>query len=246
MQVTTIGYWGGYPAANSATSCYLVEEDNYKLLVDCGSGALAKLQQKIEIKELDAVVLSHYHQDHIADIGVLQYACLVQNTIAETTDVLPIFGHEMDEKSFQSLTHQYTEGVAYDPTQTLQLGPLSVEFLQTLHPVPCFAMKICSSTAEVVYTADTGYFEELASFAHGADLLITDTNFYKGMDGSGPGHMTSEEAATVAKKADVETLWLSHLPQFGRRKLLLQEAADVFNGHIKLADEKLAWRSDAQ
>ncbi|GGF15866.1 hypothetical protein GCM10010954_13130 [Halobacillus andaensis] len=246
MKVTTIGYWGGYPAVNSATSCYLMEEENYKLLIDCGSGALAQLQQKLEVTDLDAVVLSHYHHDHIADIGVLQYAWLVQNTIQETSDVLPIFGHEQDEKGLQSLTHQYTEGVAYDPNQPLELGPFTIEFLQTKHPVPCYAMKICSNTDQIVYTADTSYFEELAQFAKGSDLLITDTNFYKGMDGSGPGHMTSEEAGKIANLADVDTLWLSHLPHFGETNLLKQEAADVFKGHIELAENELTWSSDAQ
>ncbi|WP_101843433.1 MBL fold metallo-hydrolase [Halobacillus sp. Marseille-P3879] len=246
MQVTAIGYWGGYPAVNGATSCYLFEEEGYNLLVDCGSGALSKLQKKIGVKDLDAVILSHYHKDHTADVGVLQYAWLVQNSITDSSDVLPIFGHVQDEGGFQSLTHQFTEGVAYDPDEALQLGPFTIEFLQTRHPVPCYALKICSSTGEVVYTADTSYFEELSAFAGGADLLITDTNFYKGMDGSGPGHMTSEEAGTIAADAGVNTLWLSHLPHFGERNLLLQEAADVFHGHIELAEEELTWKSNAE
>ncbi|WP_173916997.1 MBL fold metallo-hydrolase [Halobacillus sp. Marseille-Q1614] len=246
MKVTTIGYWGGYPGVNSATSSYLIEEGDFSLLVDCGSGALARVQQKLEVMDLDAVILSHYHHDHVADIGVLQYAWLVQNTINESSDILPIYGHQEDGQAFEMLTHQYTEGIAYDPSQTLEIGPFTIEFLKTKHPVPCYALKICNGTETVVYTADTSHFEELGTFAEAADLLITDTNFYKGMDGEKPGHMTSEEAASVAEKANVETLWLSHLPHFGDLNMLKQEAADVYNGNIELAEEGLTWSGKDQ
>ncbi|MGP4061984.1 MBL fold metallo-hydrolase [Halobacillus sp. H74] len=241
MKVTVIGYWGAYPAEGSATSGYLFEKDGFSMLVDCGSGVLSRLQQFKKVNDIDAVILSHYHHDHFADIGPLQYAWLVQNTIAETEETLPIYGHEEDKGKFKALTHQYTEGVAYDPEQSLQIGPFTIDFEKTLHPVPCYSMRITDGDATIVYTADTSYFSGLSNFAKGADLLITDTNFYKGMDGEGPGHMTSPEAATIAKNAEVKTLWLSHLPHFGKLTLLRQEAEDVFEGTIQLAEEGLSW-----
>ncbi|UOQ92783.1 MBL fold metallo-hydrolase [Halobacillus shinanisalinarum] len=244
MKITVIGYWGGYPAAGSATSSYLVEKNDYTLLVDCGSGSLSRLQQFKKVTDLDAVILSHYHHDHIADLGVLQYAWLVQNNLEQTENILPIYGHSEDG-AFSKLSHQYTNGMAYHPGETLQLGPLSINFLKTDHPVPCYGMRICDGTDVFVYTADTSYNNEWVQFAKGADLLVTDTNFYKGMDGSGPGHMTSEEAATIANKANVDTLWLSHLPHFGQHTRLKQEAEDVFHGTIQLATEGLTWGEDS-
>ena len=241
MKVTVIGYWGAYPAAGSATSGYLFEKDGFVMLVDCGSGVLSRLQQFKKVTDLDAIVLSHYHHDHIADIGPLQYACLVQNTLAETNVKLPIYGHEEDKQKFDSLTHQYTEGMAYDPEQTLEVGPFSIDFQKTNHPVPCYGMRISDGNDTAVYTADTSYFKEWVNFARGADLLITDTNFYKGMDGKKAGHMTSTEAGTIATEANVQTLWLSHLPHFGQLTKLRQEAEDVFHGTIQLADEGLTW-----
>ncbi|MFQ3543806.1 MBL fold metallo-hydrolase [Halobacillus rhizosphaerae] len=246
MKVTIIGYWGAYPAAGSATSGYLVEHNGYKLLVDCGSGVLSRLQQFIHVKDLDAVILSHYHNDHIADIGPLQYSWLVQNTLSGSEDVLPIYGHEENKAAFSQLSHQFTKGVAYLPEETLQIGPFTIDFQRTNHPVPCFGMRISDGEDDLVYTADTSYFPEWASFAKHASLLITDTNFFKGMDGSGPGHMTSEEAASIAQEAKVETLWLSHLPHFGELTRLRQEAEDQFNGHIFVAKEGLTWKGSAQ
>ncbi|MGR9050896.1 MBL fold metallo-hydrolase [Halobacillus faecis] len=241
MKVTIIGYWGAYPAAGSATSGYLIEKNGFSMLIDCGSGVLSRLQQFKKVEELDAVVLSHYHHDHIADIGPLQYACLVQNTLAETNETLPIYGHREEKKKFETLTHQYTKGMAYDPDKTLEVGPFSIQFQKTNHPVPCYGMRISDGDDTAVYTADTSYFKEWATFARNADLLITDTNFYKGMDGRKAGHMTSTEAATIAEEANVKNLWLSHLPHFGQLTKLRQEAEGIFGGTIQLADEGLTW-----
>ncbi|SDJ43699.1 MBL fold metallo-hydrolase [Salimicrobium halophilum] len=244
MKITTIGYWGAYPAQNSATSSYLVEDQGYRLLVDCGSGALSRLQGYISLNSLDAVIISHYHHDHVADIGVLQHARLVQTKLGHVEGELPIYGHEEDENGFERLSSSYTKAHPYDPESSVSIGPFTISFLKTVHPVPCYGMKITNGDDTIVYTADTAYQKEWIDFSKGADLLITDTNFYKGMDAAQAGHMTSEEAASIAAGAEVEELWLSHLPHFGNHSRLKQEAADVFHGEVKLATEGLRWSSE--
>ncbi|MEG0781710.1 MBL fold metallo-hydrolase, partial [Carnobacterium sp.] len=73
MKLTILGYWGGYPINNEGTSSYLVESEGYHLLIDAGSASLISLENHLDPLELDAVILSHYHHDHVADIGVLQF-----------------------------------------------------------------------------------------------------------------------------------------------------------------------------
>jgi len=69
MKLTVVGHWGAYPGPGGASSGYLLEENNESLLLDCGSGVLAKLYEYTDISQLNNVVLSHYHSDHIASIG---------------------------------------------------------------------------------------------------------------------------------------------------------------------------------
>ncbi|MFD1017782.1 MBL fold metallo-hydrolase [Thalassobacillus hwangdonensis] len=244
MKLTVIGYWGAFPGQGSATSCYLLETSGKKYLIDCGSGSLSRLQYYTEVMDLDGIILSHYHHDHIADIGAIQYAWLVHNMLNKTDRQLLIYGHDENIEAFNKLSHQYTKGIAYVADQTLDLGAVTVDFMRTNHPVPCFGMRVTDGKQAFVYTADTSYSKDWATFAESADLLITDTNFYKGMDGSGPGHMTSEEAGKVAAGAGVSTLWLSHLPHFGDHQLLVKEAGEVFKKNIQLAREGLVWRSE--
>lgn len=241
MKLTIIGYWGGFPAPDSATSSYLLEKDDFTLLIDAGSGSLSKLQKFKNVLDIDAVILSHYHHDHVADIGVLQYAWLVQSYVKGNKEVLPIYAHTADIDGFNSLTHDFTEGVAYDPTQTLTVGPFTITFLETKHPVPCYGMRITDGESVVVYTADTSYQEDWIAFSKDADLLITDCNFYADQDGSGAGHMTSKEGAHIANEANVKELILSHLPQYGNHDDLVQQASEVYSGKIQLAEYGLTW-----
>ncbi|WP_249870151.1 MBL fold metallo-hydrolase [Oceanobacillus saliphilus] len=243
MKLTVIGFWGGYPARDGATSSYLIEKNNFSLLIDAGSGSLSKLQKYKELAELDAVVVSHYHHDHVADIGVLQYAKLIEYYVKGSEKVLPIYGHTKDEKEFETLNHQYTKALPYNPEQELQVGPFTIQFLETVHPVPCYGMRITDGESVIVYTADTSYKDEWSRFAENANLLITDCNYYAGQDGSNAGHMNSEEGAKIARDAGVETLILSHLPQYGELDQLAEEAAEYFKGTIRLAQEGLVWEN---
>lgn len=70
MKITVIGMWGGYPKKDGPCSGYLVEQDGFSMLIDCGSGVLVKLQEFIDLNEINDVLLSHYHYDHASDVGV--------------------------------------------------------------------------------------------------------------------------------------------------------------------------------
>ncbi|OZM58169.1 hypothetical protein CIB95_00910 [Lottiidibacillus patelloidae] len=244
MKVTVIGYWGGFPGKNEATSGYLFQHDGFSLLVDCGSGVLSQLQNYIAIESLDAVILSHYHHDHIADIGPLQYGRLVRTMLGECHTPLPIYGHTLDNDQFNKLTYKnYTTGIAYDPAQRLQIGPFSIEFLKTIHPAPCFALKIGTNSSTVVYTADTSYLENLIPFSKDADLLIAECSFYAEQDGKNAGHLNSLDVATIATDANVKHVLLTHLPHFGDHNQLIKETNTKFTGKTTLASSGFVWEA---
>ena len=74
MKLTVLGTSGPFPRPGSACSGYLLESDNARILLDCGSGVISRLLQICDVSALDAVVLTHLHFDHCSDIGVLRYA----------------------------------------------------------------------------------------------------------------------------------------------------------------------------
>ena len=98
MRVIVLGYYGGYPTRDIGTSSYLLESEGYHLLLDAGSGSLLALEHHLDPLDLDSVLITHYHHDHVADLGVLQFTRLLKRDgDGNRSSILPIYGHNDDE-----------------------------------------------------------------------------------------------------------------------------------------------------
>lgn len=236
MKIIPLGIWGGYPKANSATSSFLIEHDGFHCLFDCGSGVLSSLQNIIELSELDAVVISHYHADHIADVGSLQYSRLIQYYLGEKSDVLPIYGHTEDLEAYNKLTYKtHTEKRPLTVGRTTKVGPFTVDVCETKHAVYCLAVRFSVDGQSVVFTADTEWYPPLVDFARNADLLISEANLYEEHIGLSPGHLGGSEAGKLAQEANAKQLLLTHLPLHGDVNRILQAAKTTFTGPASIA-----------
>ncbi|AAM78759.1 metal-dependent hydrolase [Streptococcus pyogenes JRS4] len=215
MKLTTLGSWGAYPYQDAGTTSYLVTgHDGFQLLMDAGSRALNELEKEISPLDLDAVIISHYHPDHVADLGVLRHYFQLYPKHLWQPKVLPIYGHDEDRHEFAKLSiPDVSEGRAYDVTGVEQIGPFDITFLKTVHPVVCYAFRIVErATGQVlVFTGDSGYFEGLADFAKEADLFLADVYLYEGNENH-MAHLTSKEAGLMASQAGVKKLVLTHMP----------------------------------
>lgn len=237
MRIIPIGIWGGYPKANSATSSFLIEHDGFHCLIDCGSGVLASLQNYFPLEKLDAVVISHYHADHIADVGSLQYSRLINFYLGKPTPALPIYGHTQDQDHFDKLSYkEQTIGVAISEDTIMQIGPFEVSFCQTIHPVYCLAMKFSVDGRSIVLTADTEWRDELVDFARDTDLLISEANLYEEHAGKAPGHMAGSEAGKLANLSGAKQLVLTHLPLHGNIAEILTAARQNYDGLAEIAE----------
>lgn len=242
MELTILGFMGGYPSKGIGTTSYLLTSADFRLLIDVGSQAVIALERHLDPLDLDALILTHYHPDHIADLGVLQHTFLLkERQDGKEKTILPIYGHQESElEKLRNFPH-VSEAINYQADETLQLGPFDIQFLRTVHPVVCYALSIIErdSGKKFVFTADSGYLADLVDFSRDADLLLADTNFYAGNENH-PVHMTSKEVGELAKAADVKSLVLTHLPPDGDWQRLLDEA-QLAADHIKvtLAKEDL-------
>lgn len=215
MKLHTLGCWGAYPFKDEGTTSYLLTgHDGFQLLIDCGSRALNELEKVISPLDLDAVLISHYHPDHVADLGVLRHYFQLYPKHLWEPKVLPIYAHDEDEQEFAKLTLPgVSQGIAYDVNGTEKIGPFEISFIKTVHPVPCYAFRIVEpATGQTfVFTADTGYFAEMTDFARGADFFLADVYLYEGAENH-IAHLTTKEAGQMAVAAGVRRLVLTHMP----------------------------------
>jgi ribonuclease BN (tRNA processing enzyme) len=230
MKLTVLGCYGPYPAAGGACSGYLLEEDGYVVLIDCGSAVLSRLQQHLQVRELKAVLLSHLHFDHTADLMVMRYALDYAQSRGLLHRPLPLYSPpEPASASRQLLYKDLFEPGLLNAAEPLQLGPFHFTFLETVHSIPCMAMRIETERGILVYSGDTEYFDGLIEFAGGADLFLCEANFLEeDMAASPPNHLSAAGAARIAARAGVKRLLLTHLHPERRPALSLEEAREHY------------------
>ena len=239
MHLTVLGCSGSFPAPGGACSGYLVEEGKTRLLLDCGNGVLSRLQVLLPIDSLDAIVLSHLHFDHIADLLVLRYAFETRLANGEALRPLPLYLPETPGEIAALLS----EGNLFDcrPIRgggSEPIGDLNLHFFPMRHTVECYAVRIESANGCLTYSGDTLVNEELSTAAKDADLFLCEAT--SASDAAGDEtqipHLSAAEAARIAREAHVKSLLLTHFWYQQDREVLRREASAIFPA-VQLARE---------
>ena len=81
MKLHLLGINGPFPESRGATSGYLLESGDTLLQFDLGSGVLANLTALTAPESVSALLISHWHFDHTADVPVLMYRLQALNRV---------------------------------------------------------------------------------------------------------------------------------------------------------------------
>lgn len=218
MKLTVLGCNGPYPAAGGACSGYLLEAGDTRVLLDCGAGALAALTAVMPPEELNAIVLSHLHYDHMSDMLPLIYRMQGKPKLAVYLPEEPAGTRALLAGAFD----------LRDLSQGGQIGCLRMTALPVRHPVPCFAVRCEADGKAFCYTGDTNTCESLAGFAGGCDLLLADACFTDALWAENKPHLSARLAAGLARDAGAGHLLLTHFTPGCDFAALLREAREVY------------------
>lgn len=231
MKLTVLGCNGPYPAAGGACSGYLLEAGETRVLLDCGTGALAALTAILPPEELDAVVLSHLHYDHMSDMLPLIYRM-------QGKPKLPVYA-PMEPASVRGLLQDAFD--LRDLSLGGRIGGLTFTVMPVRHPVPCCAARYEAEGKAFCYTGDTNTCAGLADFARDADLLLVDACFTDALWAENKPHLSARLAAELARGAGAKHLLLTHFTPGCDQAALLREARDAYPQAI-LAEAGLTLR----
>ena len=147
MRLTMVGCSGSMPGPHSAASCYLLEADGFRLVVDLGNGAVGALQRYTALNRVDAVALSHLHADHCLDMCPLWIARKYSDE--DPLRPIPVYAPAGAAERIARANDDPDVTGAFDfvtltPGQH-QIGPFAVTTGHVAHPVETFASG--SSTA---------------------------------------------------------------------------------------------------
>jgi ribonuclease BN (tRNA processing enzyme) len=196
VKLTVVGCSGSAPGPKSPASCYLVEHDGFRLLLDLGNGAFGALQGLADPDTVDAVYLSHLHADHCLDVAPLVAA---ERRLA--------LAYDADGDGITDVFDFVPVGPG-----SFTLGPFEVTLARTAHPIECYAIRLTAGGRSLVYTGDTGPCERVIELARGADVLLAEAAHPPGPGLPPALHLTGKEAGEHAAAAGVGRLLLTHVP----------------------------------
>lgn len=233
MKLTVVGCAGSAPGPTSPASCYLVEHDGFRLVLDLGNGSFGPLQSYVDPAAVDAVFLSHLHADHCLDVA--PFVVWHRYSGRPSTVRVPLYAPVAAERRLalaydidgEGLTDVF-DFVPVEPGSFL-LGPFEVTLARTAHPIECYAIRLTVDGRSLVYTGDTGPCERVVELARGADVLLAEAAHPPG-SGLPPGlHLTGREAGEHAAAAGVGRLLLTHIPSWVDEIGQLFTASQVFS-----------------
>lgn len=192
MRFELLGTSPGLPEPEKNLSALLIETQNYKFLVDCGEGtARSFITGGIGKEEVTAVIITHYHPDHISGFYMLLQTLYLQKRQSKLQVFLP--ERIEDFKNTLSLFYSF-----------LQKMPFIIEFFLTeeisshypdleviwndhllsyepflkenglLNQMKSFSIKIHEKEKTLVYTSDLLSIQSILDFLQNTDVCIVD------------------------------------------------------------------------
>lgn len=217
----------------------LVELDGVRLQVDAGRGTVMRLSGAMApLAEIDAVLLTHHHSDHLTGLADLVLTRWVADAPA-TTIVAP---EGPTARFAATLLDQWADDIAVriahvghggppavdvvafpapaTPTEVWRSGEVVVTAVAVHHePVlPAVAYRVDGPSGSVVVSGDTAVCAEVEALAAGADVLVHEVRlraFAEAVAGThyeaiAAYHADAVDLGAAAERAGVGRLVLTH------------------------------------
>lgn len=218
--LTILGSGTLVPDATRHSAAHHLRVGSASVLLDCGAGTVHGFARYgVRWQDLTHVVVSHFHTDHIGDLGALMFAFKHGLTVARTaplTLVGPVglgdllerlaaaLGKHVLDPGFGLRIVELAPGDAHDAGDdvTLRCHP-------TPHTPESVAYRVEGRWGSLGYTGDTGPSEAVADFLTRCDALIAECTVPEAMELD--THLSPESLATLAGRALPGLLLVVHV-----------------------------------
>jgi ribonuclease Z len=226
----------------------VVDPEGAFLLFDTGSG-LETLKQimraGLEPTMLGGIFLTHRHWDHVA--GLLPLLLWLRLRHPEIADRIAVHGSAETVRSIGEM-HRLSghrgrfSFLEVSPGQGgIRWSGCVVEAIEVEHITGSLGYRVRLPGSVLVFSGDTAPAETVAAAAREADILIHEASFDRSQEAKAADlhHTTAEQAGSLARRAGVKRLILTHLvpDSLIPNAKLRTEAEEAFGGPVDLAED---------
>jgi ribonuclease BN (tRNA processing enzyme) len=208
------------------------------MLIDPGHGTMPRLAvEQVTVEQVDAVVVTHGHGDHCADLNPLLRA---RHLAATPPPPLPVYApaEALDpllELDGQMLADDWTLH-ELEADRDVEVGPFALMPVALPHFVPDLALRVRVGDTVLAYTGDSGASPATAELARGADVFLAEASFAEEVPSeSAVGLSSARDRGTVAEGAGVGHLVLCHLWPGADSAALEAAARSTYSGQVSTA-----------
>lgn len=220
----------------SNCSGYLIDD---RLLIDCGPGIWHALcNERISIPGLEYILFTHFHVDHISDLGALLLTRYMSRE--KITGKLTLVGPPgLTEwySNYKSVIGSWIDGLEIkiiELSGILQLSEYTITAEKTGHTENSICYRLMDQDGKIIfYSGDSAYHENVITAARNADLALIEASYLE--ENPQSGHLTPAAAAKIAARAEVKCLMLTHRYPEVTDSRAMADARKHYKGKILLA-----------
>lgn len=187
------------------------------LLLDCGAGTTGRLHDAHLFEQVDAVLLSHLHTDHMAGLPDFLLHTLITGrkrplTILSPPGLSPILRAIFDARGTvvdpsELYEFRLIEGSGLEAT----VGPWAIRTVDLDHIVPNLGYLVSDGRVRLLASGDTREPSSAGSLR--ADYLVHEATFAdRHADlARDYGHSTATQAAETAREVGARRLFINHI-----------------------------------
>ena len=193
-----------------------------EILVDPGPGSIVQsTKRKLRADKLSAIILSHRHLDHSADVNIMVEAMTNGGFNRHGWLFAPADALETEPVIFSYLKN-YIEGIkVLEEGKSYSIGNISFSTpVRHIHPVETYGMVFRTPRHTFAYIADTLYFDGLCQ-SYASELLIINVVFMEPKllvnpsatlmePGLPVDHLSMPDAERIIKEVKPKIAILSH------------------------------------
>jgi len=238
MKLTVLGAGTCIPYPNFSPAGYLVYINQAPLLLDAGPGTIARMAaQGINYQDLEFVLISHLHPDHVLDLLTLLqvYNATPGWTRTEKLTVIGCKGIE----NFLKRQFRLFDGVKPENyhlqvhemnAETIQFEGWSLESALTLHTPASLAFRISSKEKSLVYSGDASNVNNLIELARKVDLLLCECSLPQEWETQ--DHLSPYQVGMLGKKASAKFIVLTHRYPQAIQKDVISQVKTHYDGEV--------------